>query len=111
MNPYLDYVWLLIILNVALIIFKRIQLTFKKKNKIDTVPEAFKKEVNSHLNDGYKLTSVSPNKVILIKTKPYFFAWFLFPFFPNLSICSTFLSNVFAIELTLTNNKVELLTF
>ena len=114
MNGLVEIIWILIILNVFISIYQRWKLTRFSKVKLSDVPELLVDETNVQINDGYKLISVNNNSVKLIKTKRYWFPWVFIPVFPyaiNLAFNTSFLCNVFGVELKLENGKVKLSTF
>ena len=80
----------------------------------DYVPPELRDEVALQIKDGYKLISIEENKVKLIKKKRYWFPlWLFFPM-PNainIIFSSSFLCNIYGVELNLIEGDIEVSTF
>ena len=114
MDRLVEIIWMLVILNVVISIYQRWKLTGFSKAKLSEVPDLLSTETKLQIDDGYKLISVDNNTVKLIKTKRYWFPWIFMPVFPyaiNLAFNTSFLCNVFGVELNLVNGKVKISTF
>ena len=90
--------------------------TLKQDDDADLsmVPNALLNEVEQQIKDGYVLTSVTNGRVRLIKTQRYWFSLFLFPLLPNAIntiINSSFLCNIYGVELSIGKQGVELSTY
>jgi hypothetical protein len=114
MIDLVELIWVLIAFNIVISIYQRWKLTAFSKAKMNEVPELLVNEVKLQLDDGYKLTSVNNNTVKLIKTKRYWFPWMFIPMFPyaiNIIFNTSFLCNVYGVELQLVEGRVKLSTF
>ena len=101
----------LLLMNIIISIYQRRKLTKHSEVKIDEVPEVLLNEVRLLIDDGYKLMSVNSSSVKLIKKKNYWFSWLFFLSFPNITITSSFLCNIYGVKLNLINNEVDISTF
>lgn len=78
MTPLEKFILAIFILNIIFSIYLRIKLTKKSKVEINKIPEAFTKDVNILINDGYKTTSFNNDSIRLIKKKVTYFHGYLF---------------------------------
>ncbi len=103
--------WLLIIFNIIASIYQRRKLTRVSSVLNHEIPSLLQAEVDKQISDGYRIVSSENEHVRLVKTTWSPFAWMFVFVLPNVALNTCFLCNVFGIELTLSNNKVNISTF
>jgi len=89
-------------------------LTHYQEVNSDDVPPELLDEVKHQIKDGYKLISIEENKIRLIKKNRYWFPlWLFFPM-PNainIILNSSFLCNIYGVEVKLIGDEIEVSTF
>ena len=102
------------VFNFLYLLHQRRKLKRSDEADMSNVPIELLKEVEQQIEDGYVLSSVSNTNVRLIKTRRYWFSLFLLPFLPNAIntfFNSSFVCNIYGVELSIDEQGVQLSTF
>ncbi len=95
------------------IVIHRKKLPRATGTDISEVPERFKAKVAVYVGDGYKISFVSENEVVLVKRKIRWFPLLLsIPTFVFPAVAATqFLSGIYCIKLQNEKGAIKLTTF
>lgn len=96
--------------NIYFSIQLRKKYPYPAQIEFSTVPELFKKDVKRSMDDGYKLSSVSDDIVIMVKRRHLFSPWFLslITMLPlNTAFNSWYLCGLYCLRFRLVEGEIE----
>jgi len=90
---------------------QRKRFSFPQDIDLEKIPEIFKAEVKKQLNDGYKLSSVSEQSIIMVKRRHLLLPWGLmfFCLLPlNVAFNSWYQCGLYCLRIRAVDNEIEI---
>jgi len=108
------FIFILLIANIVFSFSRRKQLINPSESANEEIHPELVHEVKLQKKDGYRVTSVHDKTIRMIKTRRYWFPWLLLLLVPSgliTMINTSFLCNIYGVELTLTEGSIRVATF